>query len=831
MATVVSARGDPGQDRWQLFAKYYETIYDRELQKALPAFQAVLAGHKDVIDRLHHEIGFWLQFQGEAAGTNSLSLRVDQLRQLVLDFLGPSAKGFDGRELDELADNITEAARRRLVFLTSRVEGELAFEVRGLQEYMAAECLMTGPSDCVFKRLTAIAPSPYWRNVFLFAAGKCFFDAQSRHYQDPLRLLCEDLNASADKVLKLVRAGSDLGLAILQSGAPAQNPLYTRHLSKLALELLSQPDILGREEGGVGVEEQLAAVYRESASSVYRDTLQTRVGQADLARALGAWPLLARLADRGHAWAIDLVDQHWPSDVQDQQRIFAADPNWWNSTCLRNRAFLLIPQMSPFAVGNLFRNDLGQGPEWRKGTKATYPLPDWYQPAIAMTRHGIWAASVKLFPGLLKDDPLGIEFAALFRENESFDLTFSALGMMPSGHQGWIPYTEAHRLFAQPGAPALAGILRSCLDRGYDPAKTALTRGIGCDLPWPLAACLAIAGDQAQLSDLAMRVERGQLGDATHWRAAENRWAERGILVSDLNATPAAGNPFDASIASAGFPFQVSSLSVAGDHEWTANELGSFIKLIEMVGSHEWRETTFWLLCYAALRCPRGTETDFARLTAILQGMGEKTRVSLLMGNVPPPENLSEQHFEFYNLCGLATGLLIRRHEREPSEAWVLQWEQAFIREPRRLGLLRILSRCAWYVRTGTRIPPDLLSPQKYSDRRIALAALLLRLSNTNLNAAEAQDLASWAARLLDPPAEPNAAYLLFEMLETCIDRVPALEFFLIAFRENLPPTVELGVARCDGLLRRVVRKRPSRLQQEGQLAALGLPNLTSVPA
>ncbi len=186
MATVVSARGDPGQDRWQLFSKYYETIYDRELQKALPTFQQVLAGHKDVIDRLHHEIGFWLQFQGEAAGANSVSLRVDQLRQLAADFLGPDGKGFEGRELDDLADAITEASRRRLVFLTSRVEGELAFEVRGLQEYNAAECLMTGRSDRVLNRLKAIASSPYWRNVFLFAAGKCFFDAQSRDYQDPL---------------------------------------------------------------------------------------------------------------------------------------------------------------------------------------------------------------------------------------------------------------------------------------------------------------------------------------------------------------------------------------------------------------------------------------------------------------------------------------------------------------------------------------------------------------------------------------------------------------------------------------------------------------------
>ena len=105
------------------------------------------------------------------------------MRQLASDHLGPNGKGYAGKELTELADSIVDAARRRLVFLTSKVEGQLAFEVRGLQEYAAAECLMTGRSELVLDRLKAIAASPYWRNVFLFAAGKCFFDVHSRDYK------------------------------------------------------------------------------------------------------------------------------------------------------------------------------------------------------------------------------------------------------------------------------------------------------------------------------------------------------------------------------------------------------------------------------------------------------------------------------------------------------------------------------------------------------------------------------------------------------------------------------------------------------------------------
>ena len=114
------------------------------------------------------------------------------------------------------------------------------------------------------------------------------------------------------------------------------------------------------------------------------------------------------------------------------------------------------------------------------------------------------------------------------------------------------------------------------------------------------------------------------------------------------------------------------------------------------------------------------------------------------------------------------------------------------------------------------------------------MAALLIRLNQASLAAAEAQELAGWVARLLDTldtPAGPNAANLLFRTVEKHLNLVPALETFLIALRERLPPGVELGAARCEGLLRRVVRRRPSGLQQPGRLAALGLPNLLTAPA
>jgi hypothetical protein len=134
------------------------------------------------------------------------------------------------------------------------------------------------------------------------------------------------------------------------------------------------------------VPERLAAVYRDSASSVYREAMHTRVGQADLERALGAWPLLARLAGSGHKWATELADQHWPSGIQDQQRIISVDSDWVHSTWLRNRIYELIPLLSPMAAGKLIWSALAKHGGPVNGVEDFYPSPDWYRQVVALTR-------------------------------------------------------------------------------------------------------------------------------------------------------------------------------------------------------------------------------------------------------------------------------------------------------------------------------------------------------------------------------------------------------------------------------------------------------------
>jgi hypothetical protein len=295
MATVVAARGDPDEDRWQLFDSYYRTIYDRERQKAVPPYDAVISKQQPIIDRLHHDVGFWLQYQGETAGGTAVNLPIAQFERLVDVYLAEVER--EGAEKEQMVKHITDAARHRLVFLTSRVEGELSFDVRSLQEYMAAECLMTGDPESVKARLRAIAPAPYWRNVFLCAASKCFADARSRYLQDIIRLLCDDLNNANDSLLAATRAGAELALDVLQSGAVAENPNHARYLARIALTLLTQPYLTDQSTEGASADQRLALVYRDPLAAVYGEELELRVGQVNVERTLGAWSLLVRLLE------------------------------------------------------------------------------------------------------------------------------------------------------------------------------------------------------------------------------------------------------------------------------------------------------------------------------------------------------------------------------------------------------------------------------------------------------------------------------------------------------------------------------------------------------
>jgi hypothetical protein len=813
MATVVAASGDPGEDRWQLFQKYYQTIYDRERQKAVPPYDRVLSKQQTIIDRLHHDVGFWLQYEGESASDGSVSLSIDRFQHLVEGYLSEAGKRT--AERNELVRQITEAARQRLVFLTSRVDGELSFDVRSLQEYMAAECLMTGPPDVIRNRLVAIAPNAYWRNVILFGIGRCFGDAQSRHLQDFVRSLCEDMNNSSDQVVALTRSGSELALDVLQSGIVRESPNHARHLTRVALQMLAQPESSDEHEGVATTSQRLATVYNEDVANVFEAEVKVRTGQSEISLALGGWALLSRLAAMEIPWARERAEQKWPADTASRMAIFRvatahfSDNPWLNEKLDDALAGLKVSQftellakcgelMSPrrlLLLSRLFS---------RSATSIEIPF------RFSRSNQG------GFFFNLASVDSLGdLLIGTSTHGGDWNDLSLP----IPE----WLPITSLRDYSVDPSHTTLSLLLRNCASDGWQAAhRPHLAR-----LPWPVAACLFAAESGADLLAMADELERGLFGFVDDWRAAESRWKSAGINSSDFDVPYDRLRPFDAKIAVRGFPVGQWGLTaeIRTHRDQAIRELHT---LTQTVSAPQFVQLFAWHLCRASahtgglVRCV--TPTELRRLVE------SDTRHYWYENVVGVPKNAEDLPgwIDFYDYIGRLNTLGVYFRAENNDDEWAKVWQAELESRPEKLGLLRLLGRLASVG--ALPVTSSILSHSFMSDTslepRFRLAGLLVRLANQPITDEEARDIAGRAINLIHPPAEPGADRLLFMTIERRLRTDPSMARLVLELHKKMPTAVEGGTANCERLLRELLRTTQSDLQGPNRLAALQLPTI-----
>jgi hypothetical protein len=122
--------------------------------------------------------------------------------------------------------------------------------------------------------------------------------------------------------------------------------------------------------------------------------------------------------------------------------------------------------------------------------------------------------------------------------------------------------------------------------------------------------------------------------------------------------------------------------------------------------------------------------------------------------------------------------------------------------------------------------PPATLDVDRFPEPATRLAAVLVRLAQPSLSGDEATRLAGVACAVIDAPAEGEADTALFSTAERHLHRVPAIGQFLLRLRDQMPASVELGRARCEGLLRQALRTLASDLHTPGRLAKLELPEV-----
>jgi hypothetical protein len=244
MALLLERRQRAPHDRYQLFDAYFDTIYSRETNKPT-ALGRLLEDYRSDIEAIHETVALALHQQAEAETERDASMPAAQLQAYALDRL--QREGHSEKQSARLAEQLVEAATRRLVLLVPYKVDEVTFEVRSLQEYMAARALTNDEGSAILDRLRPLVASVYWRNTWLFAAGRIF------HEREKLRESLISLIAQVDNeglLPWLAGAGAELATDLLADDLALRSPQYRRLLADQAIARLDGlPDTTWRSLG------------------------------------------------------------------------------------------------------------------------------------------------------------------------------------------------------------------------------------------------------------------------------------------------------------------------------------------------------------------------------------------------------------------------------------------------------------------------------------------------------------------------------------------------------------------------------------------------------
>ncbi|WP_411734394.1 NACHT domain-containing protein [Paeniglutamicibacter sp.] len=233
---ILEKLGTLPADRYELFWRYYTTVYDREAAK-LTSLASLFSNHRADITDLHERVALELQIQAETMGEATSHLPLTTLRQMAVNRMSDIGHDSPG-SAERIADQIVQAATHRLVLFVPESDDTIAFEVRSLQELMAARAISDGEDSEVERRLLITAPSPHWRNTWVFVAGRIFSEGYD-HQRNRISDIVSRVDDLGPLPSWLCPVAPELAAEILDDGLSATKPRWQRRFVDLALKSLS----------------------------------------------------------------------------------------------------------------------------------------------------------------------------------------------------------------------------------------------------------------------------------------------------------------------------------------------------------------------------------------------------------------------------------------------------------------------------------------------------------------------------------------------------------------------------------------------------------------
>ncbi|MBD9355111.1 NACHT domain-containing protein [Methylomonas albis] len=541
MAMLVENVGQPPRERWRLFNDYYDVIYKREQQRDIPAAE-LLNSYKADIDAIHQRVGLRLQTISEQSGGTAALLPQAEFAELIKQRL--AGEGHAGADCERLQADIVNASIDRLVFLVAPQADKVGFEIRSLQEFMAAECLMNGSDQDVSQRLRAIAPAAHWRNVFLFAAGRCFHERQ--HLRDTLYTLCCELNEGegidGGELEKATLAGSRLALEILEDGALVKAPAQLKLFAKLALRLLELPPCEAKV--------RLANQYVASLEECFKSAIKERMATSDIERRLAAWSVLLHLDCQNIIWANELARNNWPSNAEESIQIIKSLSGVSKGNWLADKYAMAILNTSP--LQSHYGNEKG----WARDCSGLIlHSKDWVNFYGKLEK----IDETKICIEGVDDDRFEMSFVPIVDSKVS-DLDKSLNKVEANKQWKWLIQAWRFSLGLGCSKSHLAELLQEFFGWTLNEQKS--IGKMQNMLAWPISACISAVHATEEKAQLITAIKKGNLGDKEDWLSAQVRWENAGITKDDLKFIPERNLPFDNQIAKIGYPFDLPGATI-----------------------------------------------------------------------------------------------------------------------------------------------------------------------------------------------------------------------------------------------------------------------------
>ncbi|MFM9923255.1 AAA family ATPase [Variovorax sp. H27-G14] len=488
LTALIQHMGRAPRERWNLFESYFSYTYIREIERGSYA-SALLRDHRSHVEQIHARIALILQVESEQQG-GTAGITKARLEEVISTVLGEEEVPQERRK--ELVREISKAAEERLVFLVEPEPGKFGFEIRSLQEFMAAQALTAGRDASVENRIKQISRSAMFRNTTLFCASRFFSEAS------PLRdFFIDDVCASLDdpqfdSASAASKAGALLALETLEEGAVLTQPKRAKLLMERAAGLLEIPPSTDHV--------RLSKAKNPDTTEVLESKLLQHFAAPNGRRKfnnISVWLTVLEALAGNEPWAEEIAEKNANELVISGELIdvFATCNLQVGLWLARKLESLPLAEITQFFVNSWSYTEDAQK-TWLAHIERVFGAEQFGRRRRGHPHINTIGAGVPLTPNAQPDYPIPIQW------------------------DGILAITDFEQ---SPSAKNLSKALRSIVARGSLLSAEFLVRRAS----WPLTSCLSHYETSSALLQCAKDLDANRFLDAEQWIEWERGWLEK----------------------------------------------------------------------------------------------------------------------------------------------------------------------------------------------------------------------------------------------------------------------------------------------------------------